>query len=51
MYKRQPLDDDELNELGWTDGYKAVLTLSEPLAQNATYFVAMSQDAFSTRCV
>ena len=43
-----PLDDDELNELGWTDGYKAVLTLSEPLAQNATYFVAMSQDAFST---
>ena len=43
-----PLDDDELNDLGWTDGYKAVLTLSEPLAQNATYFVAMSQDAFST---
>ncbi|MDD6324277.1 MAG: DUF1002 domain-containing protein [Lachnospiraceae bacterium] len=43
-----PLDDDELNDLGWTEGYKAVLTLSEPLAQNATYFVAMSQDAFST---
>ncbi|MFR3320778.1 MAG: hypothetical protein ACLTSZ_05860 [Lachnospiraceae bacterium] len=44
-----PLDDDELNELGWTDGYKAVLTLSAPLAQNATYFVAMSQTHFLPR--
>lgn len=43
-----PLNDDELNDLGWVSGYKAVLTLAEPLAQNATYFVAMSQDAFST---
>lgn len=43
-----PLDEEEQTDLGWDDGYKAVISLTEPLAQNTTYFVILSQDAFST---
>lgn len=44
-----PLNAKELEELGWESGSKAVISLEEPLAQNSSYFVALSQDAFSTQ--
>ena len=44
-----PMDQDELSELGWTEGYQAVISLAEPMAQNSAYFVVLSEDAFSTQ--
>lgn len=44
----KPLDADELMELGWAEGNKAVITLSRPLEQNSSYFVALSEDALMT---
>ncbi len=44
----EPLNADELAVLGWESGSKAVIYLSAPLAQSSNYFVALSQDAFST---
>lgn len=43
-----PLDDEELLDLGWSSGYKAVISLTETLKQDTTYFVSLSQDAFAT---
>ncbi len=43
-----PLDSEELSELGWSGGNKAVISLSNPLAQDSTYFVILSQDALAT---
>lgn len=44
-----PMDPEELTELGWTEGYQAVISLAEPMAQNTTYFVVLSEDALSTQ--
>ena len=41
----EPLSEDELLELGWTQGAKAVITLNQPLAQNSSYFIILSEDA------
>lgn len=41
----ESLSDTELLELGWTQGGKAVITLNQPLAQNSSYFVILSEDA------
>lgn len=41
-----PLTDEELLTLGWESGCKAVITLGNPLAQSASYYVTLSEGAF-----
>jgi uncharacterized protein YpuA (DUF1002 family) len=41
----EPLSYDELEELGWTEGSKAVITLNQPLAADSCYFIILSEDA------
>ena len=43
-----PMTDEELLDQSWTEGTKAVVYLSNPLAQNSTYFITLSEDAFMT---
>ncbi len=43
-----PLEAEELAVLGWTEGCKAVIHLSTPLAQSSDYSVTLSDDAFMT---
>lgn len=44
----QPLTAEELAEQGWSTGTKVTVYLSDALAQNRTYFIALSEDALST---
>lgn len=45
----EPMDQEELTELGWTEGYQAVISLAAPMEQSTAYFVVLSEDAFSTQ--
>lgn len=41
-----PLTDEELLNLGWGSGCKAVVTLHNPLAQSSSYYVTLTEGAF-----
>lgn len=43
-----PMTEEELLEKGWSEGMKATLYLAAPLAQNSSYYVTMSADAFAS---
>ncbi len=43
-----PMTDEELLEKGWGAGTKAVVYLSNPLAQSSSYYVTLTEDAFMT---
>lgn len=45
----EPLSDTELADLGWSSGGKAVITLNQPLAQNSSYFIILSEDALMSQ--
>lgn len=44
----EPLSDEELLNLGWASGCKAVVYLSTPLAQSSSYYVTLTEDAFAS---
>jgi uncharacterized protein YpuA (DUF1002 family) len=44
----EPMTDEELLTQGWAAGVKAVIILENPLAQNTTYNVTLSENAFTT---
>lgn len=43
-----PMNSTELAKYGWTEGYKAVIELNQPLGQSAGYYVVLTEDAFMT---
>lgn len=44
----QPLTDEELIDLGWNTGCKATIKLTTPLAQLSSYYVTMTENAFTS---
>lgn len=42
------MNSTELAKYGWTEGYKAVIELNQPLGQSSSYYVVLTEDAFMT---